>query len=402
MLGLLAIRNHGAGRNLRRDQEGLLGEWAAAAVRLQRTVVATEAVQLLVMYGLIAALLLSKPAEGSEIGAMLLLVYWVLNLPVLGQDLAALMRQYPYYRNITLRLLDPLGAPEETMRETRAEALSVAPAIEFRGVGVRVSEQTILEEINLRIEPGAHLAIVGPSGAGKSSVISLLLGWLSPSEGDILVNGEPLDCERLRRSTAWVDPAVQLWNRSLLANLSYGNDATGPAIAQAVDGALLRKVLEGLPEGMQTALGEGGALVSGGEGQRVRLARALLVEQARLVILDEPFRGLDRDKRRELMKRARQFWRDCTLICITHDLAETESFDSVAVIEGGRIVQQGCPAELLKTDDSRYRRLVDAEDDARSGVWSGAFWRRIHVHNGRIAEDVSRHTEETIRGAEVA
>jgi ATP-binding cassette subfamily B protein len=402
MLGMLAIRNHGADRSLRRDQEGLLGEWTDAAVRLQRTVVATEAVQLMAIYALIAALLLSRPAEGGGIGGMLLLVYWVLNLPVLGQDLAALMRQYPYYRNVTLRLLDPLGAPEETMRETASQAIHSAPAIEFRAVGVRLSEQTILEHIDLRIAPGSHLAIVGPSGAGKSSLISLLLGWLNPSVGDILVNGEPLDCERLRRSTAWVDPAVQLWNRSLVANLSYGNDAAGPAIAQAIDASLLRKVLESLPQGMQTALGEGGALVSGGEGQRVRLARALLSKDARLVILDEPFRGLDREKRRELMKRARHFWRDCTLICITHDLAETESFDSVAVIESGRIVQQGCPGDLVRSNQSRYRQLLDAEDEARTAVWSGSFWRRVHVHNGRVAEDVSRHAEEAVREAEVA
>ena len=88
---------------------------------------------------------------------------------------------------------------------------------------------------------------------------------------------------------------------------------------------MLRTVLESLPSGLQTELGENGGLVSGGEGQRVRLGRAFLHRDARLVLLDEPFRGLDRDKRSELLSRARRLWNNSTLLCVTHDLAETLS-----------------------------------------------------------------------------
>ena len=90
---------------------------------------------------------------------------------------------------------------------------------------MRAAGHTILEAIDLAIEAGTHVAIVGPSGAGKSSFVGLLLGWHRPASGRILIDGEPLDglrLERLRRETAWVDPAVQLWNRSLLENLRYG------------------------------------------------------------------------------------------------------------------------------------------------------------------------------------
>ena len=117
-----------------------------------------------------------------------------------------------------------------------------------------------------------------------------------------------LDGERLRslrRETAWVDPAVQLWNRSLLANLQYGNQDGDNSIGNTLEEADLFGILERLPEGMQTALGEGGGLVSGGEGQRVRLGRALNRKDVRLAILDEPFRGLDRAKRRALLVAAR-------------------------------------------------------------------------------------------------
>ena len=121
--------------------------------------------------------------------------------------------------------------------------------------------------------------------------------------------------------------------------------------------ANLQELIEKLPHGLQTALGEGGALVSGGEGQRVRLARALLRPEVRLVILDEPFRGLDRDTRHRLMMFVREHWREATLVCVSHDVAETQDFDRVLVVDAGAIVEDGDPRELANAD-SRYRALL--------------------------------------------
>src|SRR5439155_19621964 len=130
-------------------------------------------------------------------------------------------------------------------------------------------------------------------------------------------------------------------------------------MAQAIEAADLHGVLERLPDGLQTPLGEGGALVSGGEGQRVRFGRALLRPGVRLAILDEPFRGLDREKRRTLLARARDAWRGATLLCITHDVGETLGFERVVVVEGGRVVEDAAPAELAARAGSRYRALLD-------------------------------------------
>jgi len=246
------------------------------------------------------------------------------------------------------------------------------------------------------------VAIVGPSGAGKSSLAGVLLGWLKPSRGSVLIDGLALDCDRLRSQTAWVDPAVQLWNRSLLSNLTYGSQADAGRIGRAMDLALLRSVLENLPQGMQTKLGEGGALVSGGEGQRVRLARAVLRADVRLVILDEPFRGLDREKRRRLLGCARELWRDCTLLCITHDIEETRDFDRVLVVEHGRVAEDGTPEELYASSGSRYGELLEAEAQTRSGLWSGSIWRRIRIHSGRIVEEMPEPMAQPVRETEVA
>ncbi len=276
------------------------------------------------------------------------------------------------------------------------------PLSKCSNVTVQVAGHTILDEVSIAIEPGSHVAIVGPSGAGKSSLAGLLLGWLKPTSGEILIDGKPLDVEQLRHSTAWVDPAVQLWNRSLLANVSYGASGQIACVGEAIDAALLRSVLETLPDGMQTKLGEGGALVSGGEGQRVRLARALLRPGVRLVILDEPFRGLDRKKRCELLRGARKIWRDATLLCITHDLSETQDFDRVLVIEGGRVIETGSPAELSSNARSRYAQLLDAEEQTRTELWGGKLWRRVHVDCGRVVEEHSAHHQDIAPRAEVA
>jgi ATP-binding cassette subfamily B protein len=253
-----------------------------------------------------------------------------------------------------------------------------------------------LHDINLRIGAGEHVAIVGASGAGKSSLVGLLLGWHRPAQGEIRVDGARLTGELLadlRRQTAWVDPAVQVWNRSLWQNLYYGAPAAAPgssadpALAQVMAQADLYTVLESLPQGLQTPLGEGGGLVSGGEGQRVRLGRALLRPQVRLAILDEPLRGLDRTQRRQLLHNARTHWRNATLLCITHDVGETQHFDRVLVVADGQIVEEGAPAALAANPASHYYRLLQAEEAVRTGMWQGAQWRHLSMQAGQVQEN---------------
>jgi ATP-binding cassette subfamily B protein len=401
LLGLVAIRTHGAERSIRREHESLLVEWARASFGLYRVVVVVEGVQSILGFGLATWLLFDHVARTGETGDVLLLVYWALNLPILGREIALLARQYPTQRNVTLRLLEPLGAPEPGDRPLNGHAPPVveeAPAVPatgvaicMDGVSVRVAGHILLNGLNLALEAGSQVAIVGPSGAGKSSLVGILLGWHRPVTGQVLVDGAPLDgqrLERLRWETAWVDPTVQLWNRSFLDNLLYGASiGSHRPIGWIVDQADLREVLVKLPDGLQTPLGEGGALVSGGEGQQVRLGRAMLRPGVRLVILDEPFRGLDRQRRRELLARARQLWRGTTLLCITHDLRETLTFDRVLVLEEGQIVEDGSPTQLAERPGLRYRSMLEAENRVQEDLWSSAIWRRLWLEAGRLVED---------------
>jgi ATP-binding cassette subfamily B protein len=374
---------------------------------LQTVAVWFEAAQFAVGFGLAAGMLFLHLARSAEAGAVLLLIYWALNLPVLGQQIAQIAWQYPAYRNRTLRLLEPLGALEEEQAIALAEVAEQerAPvAIHLDNVTMRAAGHTILRGITVDIGAGSHVAIVGPSGAGKSSLVGLLLGWSRPAHGEVWVDGRPVaQClESLRRHTAWIDPAVQIWNRSFLENIRYGSpvghaDEKAASMLQVLDAADLRRVLERLPEGFESRLGEGGALVSGGEGQRVRLARALLRPGTRLAILDEPFRGLDREQRHRLLGRVRALWRDVTLLCITHDVSETLGFERVLVIEYGALVEDGAPAVLASEPGSRYRAMFEAELSLQESMWGsgglGRDWRRYRMDAATLTDSRAEASE---------
>ena len=393
LLGLVPLRVHGAQGAIRTQHESLLVEWARARLGLQRAAVALEGTQFVVGYGLVVMLLVSYLNQGGETASILLLAYWALNLPVLGLEIVRLAWRYPEQRNTTLRITEPLHALEEKdaapAHDGGDAVVTPPPAIRIENATVRAAGHLILEAIDVSIEAGSHVAVVGPSGSGKSSLFGLLLGWHFPDEGRVSIDGSILSGERLdalREKTAWVDPAVQLWNRSLVDNLRYGNgNGAKASLMTIVEQAELRSVLEMLPEGHQTKLGDGGGLVSGGEGQRVRLARAFMRPNVSLALLDEPFRGLGRGQRATLLRRARELWSDATLLCITHDVSETEGFDRVLVMEGGRLVEDGAPAALAEDTSSRYRALLDSERELMK-LWSEKTWRRFEIEDGKVVE----------------
>lgn len=422
LMGLLPIRTHSAERMVRREHEMLLVAWARESLALARIESLSLTIASLLGAGFVIWIVIGYVMGRGEASAVLLLLYWSLNVPILGQALAANARQYPLIRNNMARILEPLGAPEEEggMEHGGDRGGAGAVALVLEGVTAQAGGHVILDGIDLTIQPGEHVAIVGESGAGKSSLVGLLLGWHRPAAGRVLVDGMPLEgatLHQLRRHTAWVDPAVQLWNRTLQENLRYGNvenhiHPEEHPIGLALEGADLYDVLERLPSGLQTRLGESGGLVSGGEGQRVRLGRALLRPDVRLVVLDEPFRGLDRAKRRQLLENARHHWQHTTLLCITHDIGETIDFGRVLVVEDGQIVEDGAPRALLAIPTSRYRALSAADEKVRQQQWSATTWRRLWLAEGQLHAGVAqaearpgagqrteqRHTIQQIRG----
>jgi len=403
LLGLVPLRTHSAAHALRNEHESLLVNWVHAGWSLARTRVSIIAIESLINTLFAIWIVWDYIAQGGEALGVLLVLYWTLKLPMLGQQIASTAQQYPTLRNRVLRLLEPLTAPEESeirYDENRvAQAANLPPppltdshdgvAIELHQVDVKVGGQTILQQISLHIAPGEQIAIVGASGAGKSSLVGLLLGWYSPAVGLVRVDGQLLQgdhLQQLRQTTAWVDPSVQIWNRSLQDNLYYGTQGTvNESLETVITQADLSQIIENLSQGINTPLGEGGGLVSGGEGQRVRLARAMLRPNVRLVILDEPFRGLDREKRRLLLARMREYWSQATLLFISHDVGDTQTFSRVMVIENGQLIEDEHPKTLQQTN-SRYRNLLEAEQAVRQGLWESTKWRHLWLEKGKLQE----------------
>ncbi|NTV64675.1 MAG: ATP-binding cassette domain-containing protein, partial [Oscillochloris sp.] len=317
-----------------------------------------------------------------------LLLFWSLQLGTLSEQLARLGFTYVGEVSKGERYLALTKLPCEAAHAADAPAPTppTGVAVMLDGVAVEQDGLPILKEIRLTIAPGSHVAIVGPSGAGKSTLVGLLLGRSRPACGSLSVDGVPLTesaLATLRAQTAWVDPAVQIWNRSFLSNITYGSGLAAPRTAVDLIAAGL---IEQLPHGMQSNLGERGRLVSGGQGQRVRYGRAVQHQGARLVILDEPFRGLDREQRRTLLAHARACWTGATLLYVTHDIAHTTDFDRVLVLADGQLVEDGAPADLMGRAGSCYTTLLADDQAVDTRIWAGRDipWRRVMLSEGQL------------------
>ena len=328
-------------------------EWARAHLGLRKVEVTADTVLQVVMLALIAALVFSHLSHHGLGGGVLLLFFWAMNVFTLGHMLTLMIAtQYPSHRNLALRLLEPLGAPED-----REAAFMNVPAAEdgdrsgvalaFEDVSVRAAGHTILAGIDLKIGAGEQVAIVGRSGAGKSSLLGLLLGWHRPAEGRVLVDGEALDGARLaalRQETAWVDPAVQLWNRSFLDNLRYGSR---DGLDQPLDGVVRQADLAGVAAQAAAGAADGARRRRRpGLGRRGAAGAPRAGSAAAGRPPGAPRRALPRPRPGAPARAAEErppSLAGRTLLCVTHDVGETLGFERVLVLEDGRIEEDGRP-----------------------------------------------------------
>lgn len=217
-----------------------------------------------------------------------------------------------------------------------------------------------LKGATFTIEPGKKTALVGPSGAGKSTCLNLLLGFIEPSEGTVTTgknNLSSLDLASWREHIAWVPQHSRLFNRSIQENILLANrSASGSDLMAAVEQSGLAPVINALPEGLDTLPGEQGARLSGGEAQRIALARAF-IRNAPIVILDEPTSHTDPQLEESLRTSIDTLISGRTAIIIAHRLSTIRNADRIIVLDNGNVVAEGTHAELLE-QPGYYRDAV--------------------------------------------
>ena len=222
-----------------------------------------------------------------------------------------------------------------------------------------------LDNFNLHIRPGQSVALVGTSGAGKSTVLSMLERFYEPSVGQISIDGQDiskLTQQSLRENIGVVTQDTFLFHDTIYENIRYGRlDAKAEEIYEAARQAYIHDFIETLPEGYQTRIGDKGSRLSGGQQQRVAIARALL-KNAPILLLDEATSALDSESEQKIQDALETLSKGKTVIAIAHRLSTILNSDTIVVMDGGRIVEQGRHAELY-ANGGRYRRLYDLQFD---------------------------------------
>ena len=317
-----------------------------------------------------AALLL---ASGGDVRAVLVnFIFYALFAPACGQMINRIM----YMSEAVMEADEAVGRldeilSQEPMENTGIEKQPADAAVSFDHVTFTYpgADRPALSDVSFAVRPGQVTALVGPSGGGKTTAASLIPRFWDADSGAVSIGGvnvKEMDTEDLMKQTAFVFQDTRLFKESLLENIRAARpDASREEVLSAAHAAQCDDILEKLPQGLDTVVGARGVYLSGGEQQRIALARAIL-KDAPIVVLDEATAFADPENEHQIQKAFEALIRNKTVLMIAHRLSTVQDADHIIVLSGGKIAEQGCHESLL-AQHGVYAAMW--EDYQRSARW---------------------------------
>jgi ABC-type transport system involved in Fe-S cluster assembly fused permease/ATPase subunit len=370
LLNYETVKSFGAETRAAQTYDRALGDYAEASLKANSSLNMLNGMQALVMnlgLGVMAVMAgfeaaAGRMGPGDVTAAVLIMISLYAPLNILGFA----------YREIRQSFIDM----EEMLKVTRQtpqvadspNAFALPRPVDARGASVAFeavgfrhdARANGLEDVSFYAAPGTTTALVGPSGAGKSTIVKLALRLLDPQEGRVLIDGHDareVTQASLRSAVALVPQDVALFNDTLAANIAFARpEADEAEVWAAAEAAELADFIRGLPDGMQTKVGERGLKLSGGERQRVGIARALLADPC-ILILDEATSALDSRTEAAIQKTLRKARNGRTTLVVAHRLSTVADADQILVLKAGRIVERGGHHELVARQGGEYAAL---------------------------------------------
>ncbi|MCR5106788.1 MAG: ABC transporter ATP-binding protein/permease [Lachnospiraceae bacterium] len=348
------------------------GKWAkdyTLMLRLPMTAFMT-CINAIFVFIVIAAFSFSK--DGVTAGLILNIMYYIIVTPLITVALT----KVAYSGEAEMTLIDALKRVEsimdiEPLTENRNGKVPDDNSVELKNVSYRYKDATkdAVKNVSLKIAEGEHVALVGPSGSGKTTLAELMVRFFDVNDGEILfggVNVKDIPSDELMKKVSFVFQDSRLIKKSILENVRLARpDANEAEVLDALLKAQCMDIIEKLPNGIHTVIGEKGTYLSGGEQQRITIARAVL-KDAPILILDEATAFADPDNESKVQAAFEELSKGKTLIMIAHRLSTVMNADRIIVLDDGRCVESGKHDELMK-NNGLYKRMFD--EYIRSVEW---------------------------------
>lgn len=282
-----------------------------------------------------------------------LLIFPIIIIGVMGNMISQAQASYN-------RIQEILHAPKDASQGTIKKEL--LGQIEFKEVNVEYGEKKVLKQVSFTVAPRSKVAIIGPTAAGKTQILHLLTQLISPTRGQVVIDGVAIndyDPETLHTQIGFVFQDSIILNLTLRENINFGGQASEDTINKAIDTAELGDLIATLPDGLDTIISERGSSLSGGQKQRIMLARALSLNP-RILLLDDFTARVDNKTEAKILNNLAKQYPDVTLVSVTQKIASIEHYDQIILLMEGEIVASGSHTLLLATSPE-YVQICDSQ-----------------------------------------